>query len=286
MIARTSEKITRISAQKRVEWVNISELWDYRDLFQLIVRRDTTVKYRQTILGPLWLVIQPLMLTLVFSGVFGAVGGLPTDGVPRPLFYLAGLVPWAYFSQVFAQVAGVLHANAHIFSKVYFPRLIIPLSAIASGLVALTIQLLCFSAVRLWYMVNAPETVAFGGWLSFLSLPLALLLLMAFSLGAGLWMSVLTAKYRDLTQLTPFLVQILMYATPLIFPLSSVPEKYRLLASLNPLTVVLESFRSAVFGSSNVTAGLYAVAIGVTAILLVSGLRAFGIVERNVIDSI
>ena len=286
MIARTSEKITRISAQKRVEWVNISELWDYRDLFQLIVRRDTTVKYRQTILGPLWLVIQPLMLTLVFSGVFGAVGGLPTDGVPRPLFYLAGLVPWAYFSQVFAQVAGVLHANAHIFSKVYFPRLIIPLSAIASGLVALTIQLLCFSAVRLWYMVNAPETVAFGGWLSFLSLPLALLLLMAFSLGAGLWMSVLTAKYRDLTQLTPFLVQILMYATPLIFPFSSVPEKYRLLASLNPLTVVLESFRSAVFGSSNVTAGLYAVAIGVTAILLVSGLRAFGIVERNVIDSI
>ena len=266
--------------------INFAELWAYRDLFQLIVRRDTTIKYRQTILGPLWLIIQPLVLAVVFSGVFGAVGGLPTDGVPRPLFYLAGLVPWAYFSQVFAQVAGVLQANAHIFSKVYFPRLIIPLSTIASGLVALTIQLLCFIAIRFWYMFSTPEAVSFGGWSSFLALPFALLLLMAFSLGAGLWMSVLTAKYRDLTQLTPFLVQILMYATPLIFPLSSVPEKYRLLASLNPLAVVLESFRGAVFGSSSVTVGQYAAAFLVTAILLVSGLRVFGVVERNVIDSI
>lgn len=264
----------------------LAEIWAYRDLLELLVRRDIAVRYRQTVLGPLWLIIQPIAMTLVFSGVFGAVGNFSTDGVPRPLFYLAGLVPWAYFSLVFGQVSGSLQQNVHLFSKVYFPRLIIPLSTLLSGLVALVIQLACFAIVRSYYAVASPVTVGWGGWSSLFWLPFAFILLTAFTFGLGLWMAVLTARYRDLVQVAPFLVQILMYVTPLLYPLSSVPEKYQLLTSLNPLTLILDAFRHAVFGIGAPETGPVLAGLGCTAVLLLSGLRAFAIVERDVVDSI
>jgi lipopolysaccharide transport system permease protein len=286
MSSQVTQKEIHILPSKKADVLNLAELWQYRDLLELLVKRDIAVKYRQTVLGPLWLVVQPLALTLVFSGVFGAVGNFPTDGVPPPLFYLAGLVPWAYFSLVFGQVAGSLHGNVHLFSKVYFPRLIIPLSSLASGLIALGIQFLCFALARLYYAAATPHEIPWGGAMTFLLLPFALLLVMAFTFAAGLWMAVLTARYRDLTQVAPFLIQILMYVTPLIYPLSSVPEKFKLLASLNPLTVVLEAFRQAAFGGAGLPAVPVIAAVASTAILLLSGLRAFSIVERNVVDSI
>jgi lipopolysaccharide transport system permease protein len=233
----------------------------------------------------MWLVIQPLVMTGIFSGVFGAVGGFSTDGVPRPLFYLAGLVPWAYFSQVFGQVAGSLHGNVQLFSKVYFPRLVIPLSVVLSGLVGLLIQLACFLVVMVIYVAIAAECPV-GNWTSLFALPSALLLLMVLTLGAGLWMAVLTARYRDLAQVAPFIVQVLMYVTPLIYPLSSVPERYRLLASLNPLTVVLETFRSCSFGTSAPGIGPVLVAVVSSLVVLVSGFAAFSRVEKNIVDSI
>lgn len=276
----------RINSRSRASALDVVELWAYRDLLEMLVRRDTAVRYRQTVLGPLWLIIQPLAMTTVFSGVFGALGGFSTEGVPGPLFYLAGLVPWAYFSTVFAQVAASLQGNVHLFSKVYFPRLIIPLSTLLSGLVGLLIQLICFAGVRLFYAVKMPTAIPVGGWQSLLLLPLALLLLMVFTFGAGLWMAVLTARYRDLAQVAPFLVQILMYVTPLIYPLSSVPERFRLGASLNPLSVVLEAFRNVSFGAGSLAVGPCVVAVLVSLVLLLTGLRAFSIVERNVVDSI
>lgn len=286
MTANNKAKETRISAAKNAHLLNLRELWDYRDLLELLVRRDVTVKYRQTILGPLWLVLQPLALTMVFSGVFSSVGGFSTDGVPPPLFYLAGLVPWAYFSQVFGQVASSLHSNVHLFSKVYFPRLVIPLSAALSGLVGLAIQLACFVSARGLYSSVTLSTITFGGYYTWLCLPIAFVLLVVFTFGAGLWMAVLTARYRDLMQVTPFLVQVLMYVTPLIFPLSSVPEQYKLLASLNPLAMVLEAFRSAVFGLEYVPVDYFIMPALITVTITASGLWAFSFTERNVVDSI
>lgn len=280
------QPIIRIEPPGRVGLVNWKELWKYRDLLELLIRRDLTVRYRQTILGPLWLLLQPLVLTVVFSGVFGAVGQFSTEGLPRPLFYLSGLVPWAYFSLVFGQVASSLHGNVQLFSKVYFPRLVIPLSVLVSGLMAYLIQSVCFQLVRGYYLVSnwsagSSSVSSFLVWL-----PLALGLMLSFTFGAGLWMAVLTARYRDLVQVAPFLVQVLMYVTPLLYPLSSLPEKYQALAALNPLTVVIESHRIALLGVGSVSALSLGVAIAMTLVLLGTGLHAFSRMERTVVDTI
>jgi lipopolysaccharide transport system permease protein len=278
--------VIRIEPAARVAFVNWAELWRYRDLLELLIKRDLTVRYRQTILGPLWLILQPLVLTIVFSGVFGAVGQFSTDGIPRPLFYLAGLVPWAYFSLVFGQVASSLHSNVHLFSKVYFPRLVIPLSVLVSGLLALGIQVVCLHLVRGFYLLSGWDTGSFSYLDALLWLPFALLLLMGFTFGAGLWMAVLTARYRDLVQVSPFFVQVLMYVTPLLYPLSALPERYRPIASLNPLTVVLEAHRLAVFGVGSLSVSSALIAAVATLVMLGSGLRAFSKMERTVVDSI
>jgi lipopolysaccharide transport system permease protein len=278
--------VTKIQPASKGAFVNWTELWKYRDLLELLIRRDFTVRYRQTILGPIWLILQPLVLTVVFSGVFGAVGQFSTDGLPRPLFYLAGLVPWAYFSLVFGQVASSLHSNVHLFSKVYFPRLVIPLSVLISGLLALVIQMICFHLVRGFYVFSGWQTGSFSFLNALVWFPFALLLLLGFTFGAGLWMAVLTARYRDLVQVSPFFVQVLMYVTPLLYPLSAMPEKYRVVASLNPLTVVLEAHRVAVFGVGSVTVSSAVIAASATVVMLFSGLRAFSRMERTVVDSI
>lgn len=265
----------------RIDWLGI---WEYRDLLFLLVRRDFVSKYRQTVLGPAWFVIQPLLTTLVFTVIFGRVARIPTDGIPPVLFYLCGLLGWSYFANTFNSTASTLVSNAALFGKVYFPRLIVPLSTMLSNLFALAIQLLTFLIFWMYFKWSPVTAATFHARWEVLALPLLVLQVSALSLGVGLWMSALTAKYRDFTHLTSFLVQLWMYATPVVFPLSLVPERWRWLVVLNPMTAPTEAFRYVFLGEASVNALDIGTSITVTVLILVSGLLIFQKVERTFVD--
>src|SRR6516165_5296704 len=217
--------------------LNLADLWRYRDLLLLLVHRDFVARYKQTILGPAWYVLQPLLTTVVFSIIFGGIAKIPTDGLPPILFYLTGLLGWNYFAQTFQSTSGTLVVNAGLFGKVYFPRLIVPLSAVISNLVALAIQFATFLAAWIYFKLFTDAGELFGFSVGIVWLPLVLFQVAALSLGVGLWLSALTAKYRDFTFLSGFIIQLWMYATPVIYPLSQIPEKWRWIAVLNPMTM-------------------------------------------------
>lgn len=259
------------------------EIWAYRDLLWLLVWRDFATRYKQTVLGPLWFIVQPILTTVIFTVVFGNFARIPTNGLPPTLFYLCGLLPWGYFSQTFQSTSTTLTNNSGIFGKVYFPRLVVPLAGVISNLIAFAIQLATFAVFYLSFKAG-PQAATFGlGWDAVL-LPLALLHVAALSLGVGLWLAALTAKFRDFTVLAGFVVQLWMYATPIIYPLTQVPERWRLLVSLNPMTIPVECFRHALLGAGLTSAPLLALSLGVTAVVLVSGVIVFQKVERNFVD--
>ena len=208
--------------------LNIGDLWRYRDLLFLLVHRDFVAKYKQTILGPVWFILQPLMMTIVFTVIFGNVAKIPTDGLPPVLFYLTGLLGWNYFAQVFQGTSGTLVANADLFGKVYFPRLVVPLSAVLSNFLTFGLQLATLLCFWVYFKLFTSTGAAFGFSSAIVWLPLLLVQIAALSLGVGLWLSALTTKYRDFTFLTPFLVQVWMFATPVIYPLSQSPGKMAL----------------------------------------------------------
>jgi homopolymeric O-antigen transport system permease protein len=266
--------------------VDLPEVWRYRDLLFMLVRRDFIAKYKQTILGPAWFIVQPLLMTMVFTVIFGNVVGIPTDGLPPVLFYLAGLVAWNYFAQTFQHTGSTLVANAGLFGKVYFPRLVVPLSAVISNLVAFALQLATFLAFWLWFKLATPagETIHITGAVGWL-IPL-LAQVAALSLGIGLWLSALTAKYRDFTFLTGFIIQVWMYATPVIYPLSQIPGQWRWLAVVNPMTMPVEATRLMFLGQGVVNPAYVALSVAMTLVLLVSGVIVFNKVEKTFVDTV
>jgi lipopolysaccharide transport system permease protein len=265
--------------------VDLASIWRYRDLLSLLVWRDFVSKYKQTALGPLWFVVQPVLMTLVFTVVFGNVVGLSTDGLPSPLFYMCGQLGWNYFAQTLGANSSTLVANAALFGKVYFPRLVVPLSALISNLVAFGIQFATFAVFYAYYKYAAPAG-SFGVGLYAALLPLLLVHMALLSLGVSLVLSALTTKYRDLTHATPLLIQVWLYATPVIYPLSQFPADWRWAAALNPMTSVVELFRLTLLGTGTVETSHVAWSVGCTAVFLIAGLMLFARVEKSFVDTV
>lgn len=265
----------------RVDW---REIWEYRDLLWNLVVRDLTAIYKQSILGPLWFVINPLATTIVFSVVFGHIGGIGTDGLPPFLFYMTSLVLWNYFQGVMNSSANTLIANAGIFGKVYFPRLIVPLSLVVSNLAQLALNLGMFCAFFAYFFFFTDSSIR-PSWLVFF-LPLLILHCAMMGMGVGLLLSALTAKYRDLRFALVFLSQLWMYATPIIYPASSVGEKWRWWLMVNPMASVVEFNRYAFLGKGEVSFELMASGILGGMLLLVTGVLSFNRVQRSFIDTV
>jgi lipopolysaccharide transport system permease protein len=266
--------------------LNLGEVWRYRDLLVLLVHRDFIAKYKQTILGPTWFIMQPLLTTVVFSVIFGEIAKIPTDGLPPILFYLAGLLGWNYFAQTFQSTSGTLINNVGIFGKVYFPRLVVPLSTVISNLFAFALQLATLLAIWIYFKLFTVAGELFGFSTAIIWLPLVLLQVAALSLGVGLWLSALTAKYRDFVFLSGFIIQIWMYATPVIYPLSQVPEKWRWIAVLNPMTMPIETIRLMLLGQGSVVGAYVLISVAITVLLLFTGVLVFSKVEDTFVDTV
>ncbi len=266
-------------------FANWRELYAYRDLLWLLVWRDVAARYKQTVLGPLWYLIQPILTTVVFMIIFSRVARIPTNGIPSSLFYLSGLLVWTYFAQSFQSTAGTLVQNASLFGKVYFPRLIIPLSAVISNFVGVVIQLGLFAVIFLLEKLG-PRSHSFGVTISVWALPLIFVEVALLSFGTGLWLAALTAKFRDFSVLSGFFIQLLMYASPVIYPLSRVPARWYPLAALNPVTYPLEACRYMLLGGGSPTASLAGISLVVTFAIFIGGLLIFRRVEKTFIDVI
>lgn len=262
----------------------LQEIWQYRDLLLLMVKRDLTTVYKQTILGPLWFVLQPILTTLIFTLIFGEIAGLPTGEIPAVLFYLSGLIIWNYFSETLLSTSKTFTENAAIFSKVYFPRLIMPLAKVISGLLKFFIQLALFLIVLAYFIFLKGLDISLNG--SFLILPFLLLLMAGLALGAGILLSALTTKYRDLIFLINFGVQLMMYATPVIIPLSDVPPRYQWFMTINPMTPVIETFRYIFLGTGTMDVSGLLYSFAFTTILLFVGIIVFNKVEKSFIDTV
>lgn len=273
----------RIKPKATWLWLDWKGLLEYRDLIYLLVRRDFVSKYAQTILGPAWSVVTPLITALVFAVVFSKVLGVSTEGTPPQLFYLCGLLGWNYFNQTLTATSNTLRSNYQLFSKVYFPRLAVPIAIGFSNLMAAVIQLLTFGAVFLYVVIQQPQIGARPDWTA-LALPLFYIQLGALALGTGLLMSSITAKYRDFQHVTPFILNLLMYITPVIYPLSQIPEKWRWLAAINPVSPIIEGFRAALLGTNGFNLSHYGISVAVTLIVFVCGVSTYQRMARNFVD--
>ena len=264
--------------------LRISEVWSYRDLLRMFIRRDFITYYKQTILGPLWFFIQPIFTTIIFMFVFGNLAGIPTDGIPKPLFYMAGITLWNYFSDCLNKTSTVFKANQQIFSKVYFPRLITPLSIVISSLIKLGIQMILLFFLWGYFKYTMPQSVSPN--LTIFLAPILIIMLAALGLGLGMIISSLTTKYRDLVFLLQFGIQLLMYATPVIYPLSETPPKYRWLIELNPVTPIIETFRHGLLGQGNLSWLSLFYSIGIIIISLLFGAYIFNKTEKTFVDTV
>ena len=272
-----------IRPQRRWYDFHLDDLWRYRDLIKLFVKRDFVAYYKQTILGPLWYLIQPIISTIVFTIIFGNIAKIPTDGMPPFLFYLAGQTVWSYFSTCFISTSNTFVANAGIFGKVYFPRMSVPISVILSNLISFGIRFGMFLLFWLYYWISG-STINPNLWA--LYLPLLVLLMALMGLGFGIITSSLTTKYRDLQQLISFGVQLLMYATPVVYPLSTVSGIWRTLILLNPMTPVIEIFRLGFLGVSDINPIWLCYTGAFTLIILFIGLSLFNKVEASFMDTV
>jgi len=274
--------------EPRREWICVDwyGMWQYRDLLLLLVHRDFVSKYKQTILGPAWFVIQPLLMTATFVVIFGKVAAIPTEGAPPVLFYLCGLLGWSYFAQNFQSTSTTLISNAALFGKVYFPRLIVPTASVISNLLAFGIQFLTFLVFFMFFKFMDTTGCEFGMRWQVVLLPLLVLQIALFSLGVGLWFSALTAKYRDFQYLSIFLIQIWMYITPVIYPLSKIPQSWRWLAIANPMAMPIEFMKYSLLGTGSSNLGYLAVSVVCTLVTLVSGLLVFQNIERTFVDTV
>lgn len=275
---------TVIKPHNKLWQIDFKELWQYRDLLSMYVKRDIITQYKQTILGPLWFIIQPLLTTIMYMIVFGGIAGISTDGLPQALFYLAGISVWQYFADCLNKTSTTFITNQNVFGKVYFPRLIAPLSVCISGLVKFGIQVLLFLVVYTYYLIMG---VHIAPTIELLLLPVLVLIIAALALGFGIIVSSLTTKYRDLTILFTFVVQLWMYGTPVIYPLSYINnETLKLLMKLNPVTGVVETFKYAFLGVGEFSWGLLAYSAGFAVIILVIGVVIFNKVQRSFMDTV
>ena len=274
-----------IKPEQRLLQIDFKEIWRYRNLFSMFVRRDIVTIYKQTILGPLWFFIQPILTTVMYMVVFGGIAGISTDGLPQPLFYLSGICLWQYFADCLNKTSTTFRSNAHVFGKVYFPRLVVPLATVTSNLVRLLIQMLLFLAVYLYYLFVANTPVHPNALV--LMTPLLILLLAGLGLGFGLVFSSFTTKYRDLTYLLSFFVQLWMYATPVIYPLSTITShKVRMVMLANPVTAIIETFKYGVLGVGSFSWGALGYSAAFCAILLSFGIIIFNHTQRKFIDTV
>lgn len=289
MSKQTTNKLEKdnwsIEIKPKKKWLDIDlkGIWRYRDLYYMYVKRDIITVYKQTILGPLWFLIQPILTTIMYMFVFGGLAGISTDGIPQPLFYMSGILLWNYFNAAFMVSSNVFTANASVFGKVYFPRLVVPLSGITSNLIKFGIQLILFIAIYLYYYIQGVNLSI--NW-TIVLFPVLILMIALHAMSWGLIISALTTKYRDLTQLVTFGIQLFMYVTPVIYPLSAAPEKYRIFISLNPLTPIFETFKYSCMGSGSLDWIGLGYSFIVLLITLFLSIIIFNRVERNFMDTV
>ena len=272
-----------IKAESSLFAINFREIWHYRDLLFMLVKRDFITFYKQTILGPLWFIVQPLLTTLIFVVLFGNIAKLSTDGIPQLAFYLAGITIWNYFAESLTKTSSVFTSNASIFGKVYFPRLIMPLSIVASSLLKFAVQFALFILVVLYYTFVA-QSIQPNIWILFT--PVLILLMALFALGVGMIFSSLTTKYKDLTFLLAFGIQLFMYITPVVYPSSALPEKFQILAKINPLSSIFECFRYAYLGTGTFTITDLLISTLVIVFLFFTGVLVFNKVEKSFMDTV
>ena len=283
MDKKTLEWDLVIEPQNNLFDLKLRDVWRYRDLLIMFVKRDFVSFYKQTILGPLWFFIQPLFTTIVFTFVFSGLAGISTDGIPAPLFYLSGIIAWNYFADCLTKTSTVFKDNANIFGKVYFPRLILPLSIVVSNLVRFGVQFLLFLAMLAYY---ALQGASFNiTWVVGL-FPFLIVLMALLGLGLGLIITAMTTKYRDLAFMVVFGIQLLMYATTVIYPLSAAPDKYKRIIELNPMTIIIETFRYGFFGQGNVSAWSLGNTSLVTLAIMIVGVIIFNRTEKTFIDTV
>lgn len=270
------EPLVRIRPGKSWSVVDFRELWAYRELFYFLVWRDLKVRYKQTVLGVAWAIIQPLFTMLIFTLFFGRLAGVPSDGVPYPVFVYAGLLLWTFFSNAVTASGNSLVGNSNLLSKVYFPRLFIPSATVGAALVDLSIAFVILVGLMIYYSVAVT-------W-SILMLPVLVLLTTLLAVAIGTWLSALNVKYRDIRFALPFLIQIWMFVSPIIYPPSFVPEKWRWLLALNPLTGIIDSFRVSLFAHQEFNWGMLAISTVITLALLAYSAYAFWRMEENFAD--
>lgn len=275
-----------IEPQTSLFELNLKDVWRYRDLLWLLVKRDFVSFYKQTILGPLWFFIQPLFTTIIFTFIFGNLAGLSTDGLPQPLFYMAGITAWNYFADCLTKTSTVFKDNANIFGKVYFPRLIMPLSIVVSNLVRFGVQMLLFFVMIGYYLVKNEMSSLFQPNIYILLFPVLVLLMALLGLGLGLIITALTTKYRDLAFLITFGVQLMMYATTVIYPLSAAPASYKWFIELNPMTGIIEAFRFGFLGQGEFTFHTFGYSVMFTMVSLILGVIIFNKTEKTFVDTI
>lgn len=284
MILKKSDEWDYI-IQPKNKWyeLNLKEVWTYRDLLLLFVRRDFISAYKQTVLGPLWFVIQPCLTTIAFTLVFGNIAQLSTEGIPKLLFYLSGITIWNYFADCFYKTSAIFAANQNLFGKVYFPRLVMPISAMISNLIKFGIQVILFLCV--WIYFNITTNVVHSN-ISILLLPVLIIIMAILGSGFGMIVSALTAKYRDLSFLVGFGIQLMMYASPLIYPISQVPEKFQWLLKINPMTSIITTFKYGFLGIGELDLSglIYSSLFGLLTFVL--GVIIFNKVEKTFIDTV
>ncbi len=274
---------TVIEPKKSILSLNLGEVWQYRDLLLMFVKRDFVTFYKQTILGPIWFFAQPLLTTLTYMLIFGNIAKISTDGLPQILFYLSGVTAWNYFSDCFTKTSTVFKDNQNIFGKVYFPRLIAPLSIVLSGLIKFGIQFLLFVFVLGYFLWNDSQV---SPNLMILFSPVLILMMAALALGAGMIITSMTTKYRDLVFLLQFGIQLLMYATPVIYPISTIPEQYKFWILMNPMTGILETFRYAFLGTGNFSWGIIGYDAIIIFVFLLIGTLIFNKTEKSFMDTV
>ncbi len=274
---------TVITPKKRWFDLNLKELKNYKDLIFLLVKRTFVAQYKQTVLGPLWAIIQPLLTTVVFTVVFAGIANISTDTVPAFVFYMCGNVAWAYFSGTLTATSGTFTANTGILSKVYFPRLVMPISSAISNLISFGIQLVMFLCFWLYYLLTS-DVVHPNAYLCLM--PILVIEMAALALGCGVIISALTTKYRDLTHLVSFGVSLWMYGTPIAYTMNIVPEKWVFLFRLNPMTPIMEILRYGFFGSGECPLNYWFISLGTTFMILFLGVLLFSRIEKNFVDTV
>lgn len=282
-LASMTDWTLEITPRKSLFDIPVRDLWEYRDLLYMFVKRDIVTVYKQTVLGPIWFFVQPVLTMLTYVVVFGNIANLPTDGIPRPLFYLAGIIVWNYFSECFNRTSNTFISNAGIFGKVYFPRLIVPLSQVSSGMIKFLIQFSLFLVIYTWFLFTT-DVLRPNLWL--LMVPYLVLLMAGLGLGFGIIFSSLTTKYRDLTFLIQFGVQLLMYATPIIYPMSLMSDRVRSVLWWNPIAHVIETFKYAFMGEGMVSLAGLTYSTAFTLAVIASGVLIFNRTEQTFMDTV